>query len=176
MVLERKVGPVKADVKIGLVSNDNEKVISAIHTLQEELDSIKGIKSASNSLKFGIDEIKLKVNAYGEQLGIDEAFIGSYLSNMYLSKKKTVTFDATDMLDVKIESLNKDDYNSFKNLEIPLKDGTFIALHQVVDFKVIKGFEQLLKDNAEKNFYVFANVDPDIITATEVIEKNSTKT
>ncbi len=170
-VLEKKVGPIKADVKIGLVSDDNEKIISSVERLQKELDSIEGIKSASNSLKFGIDEIKLKVNAYGEQLGIDETFIGAYLSNMYLSKKKGVTFDATDMLDIKIESLHKDDFETFKNLEIPLKDGTFIALNQVVEFKIIKGFEQLLKDNAEKNFYVFANVDPNIITATEVVEK-----
>ncbi len=169
-VLERKVGPIKADIKVGLVSDDNEKIIAAVESLQYELENIKGVKSASNSLKFGIDEIKLKINAYGEQLGIDETFIGSYLSNMYLSKKKGVTFDATDMLDIKIESLHKDDFESFKNLEIPLEDGTFIALHQIVDFKVIKGFEQLLKDNAEKNFYVFGNVDPNIITATEVVE------
>jgi multidrug efflux pump subunit AcrB len=170
-VLEKKVGPVKADVKIGLVSKDNEKIISSINLLQKELSSIKGVKAASNSLKFGIDEIKLKVNSYGEQLGVDEAFIGSYLSNMYLSKKKGVTFDATSMLDIKIQSLNKDDFDSFKNLEIPLSDGTFVALNQIVEFNIIKGFEQLLKDNAEKNFYIFANVDPDIITAGEVVEK-----
>ncbi len=170
-VLERKVGPIKADVKIGLVSNDNEKIISSINLLQKELTNIKGVKNTSNSLKFGLDEIKLKVNSYGEQLGIDEAFIGSYLSNMYLSKKKGVTFDATSMLDIKIQSLNKDDFDSFKNLEIPLSNGTFVALNQIVEFNIIKGFEQLLKDNAEKNFYIFANVDPDIITAGEVVEK-----
>ncbi len=171
VVLEKRVGPVKADVKIGLVSNDNEKVINGIETLQKELEGIKGIKSVSNSLKFGVDEIKLKINSYGEQLGLDEAFIGSYLSNMYLSKKKGVTFDATSMLDIKIKSLNKDDFENFKTIEIPLNDGTFIALNQVVEFKIIKGFEQLIKDNAEKNFYIFANVDPEIITASEVIEK-----
>ena len=171
VVLEKKVGPVKADIKIGLVADDNESIINGIELLQKELESINGIKSASNSLKFGVDEIKLKVNSYGEQLGIDEAFIGSYLSNMYLSKKKGVTFDATDMLDIKIESLNKDDFENFKNLEIPLNDGTFIALNQIVDFNVIRGFEQLVKDDAEKNFYVFANVDPDIITASEAVEK-----
>jgi len=170
-ILERKVGPVKADIKIGLVSNDNEKIISSIETLQKQIEKMKGIKSSSNSLKFGIDEIKIKVNSYGEQLGLDEAFIGSYLSNMYLSKKKGVTFDEIEMLDIKIESINKDDFENFKNLEIPLSDGTFIALNQVADFNVIKGFEQLIKDNAEKNFYIFANVDPDIITATEVLEK-----
>jgi len=171
VVLERKVGPIKADIKIGLVSNNNEKIISSIHMLEDELRTIKGIKSLSNSLKFGIDEIKLKVNAYGEQLGLDESTIGTFLSNMYLSKKKAVSFDDTEMLDIKIESINKDDYESFKNMEIPLDDGTFVALNQVTDFKIIKGFEQLIKDNAERNFYVFANVNPEIVTANEVIEK-----
>ena len=171
VVLERRVGPVKTDIQVGFVSNDNSKIIENIEKLENELKAIKGIKAISNSLKFGIDEIKLKVNSYGEKLGIDEAFIGSYLSNMYLSKKKTVTFDETSMLDVKIESLNKDNFEDFKNLEIPLNDGTFIALDQIVDFNLIRGFEQLVKDNGEKNFYVYANVDPDVITATETLEK-----
>jgi multidrug efflux pump subunit AcrB len=171
VVLERRVGPVKADIKIGLVSNNNEKIISAVNTLEKELKSMKGIKSLSNSLKFGVDEIKLKVNAYGEQLGLDEATIGSFLSNMYLSKKKAVSFDETDMLDIKIESVNKDDYENFKTMEVPLDNGTFVTLNQVVDFKIIKSFEQLVKDNAERNFYVFANVNPDILTANEVLKK-----
>lgn len=171
VVLERKVGPIKADIKIGVVSNNNEKVINAVNLLQEEIGKMKGIKSLSNSLKFGVDEIKLKVNTYGEQLGLDEATIGSFLSNMYLSKKKAVSFDDTDMLDIKIESINKDNFENFKTMEIPLSDGTFVSLDQVVDFKVIKSFEQLVKDYAERNFYVFANVNPDIITANEVLEK-----
>ena len=171
VVLERRVGPVKTDVQVGLVSNDNEKIISGIDMLQKELKNTKGVKTVSNSVKFGIDEIKLKVNSYGEKLGIDEAFIGSYLSNMYLSKKKGVTFDETSMLDIKIESLNKDSFEGFKNLEIPLSDGTFIALNQIVDFKIIRGFEQLVKDDGEKNFYVYANVDTEIITAGEALEK-----
>ena len=171
VVLERRVGPVKTDVQVGLVSNDNEKIISGIDMLQKELENTKGVKTVSNSVKFGIDEIKLKVNSYGEKLGIDEAFIGSYLSNMYLSKKKGVTFDETSMLDIKIESLNKDSFEGFKNLEIPLSDGTFIALNQIVDFKIIRGFEQLVKDDGEKNFYVYANVDTEIITAGEALEK-----
>ncbi|QKJ22109.1 efflux RND transporter permease subunit [Poseidonibacter lekithochrous] len=170
-VLERKVGPVKADVKIGLISHDNQKIIKAIEKLQVEIEAIEGIKSVSNSLKFGIDEIKIKVNSYGEQLGITESFIGSYLSNLYLLKKKTVTFDEKEMLDVKVQSINKDDFQSFKNTQIPLSDGTFVSLEQIVDLNSIRGFEQLLKDQGEKNFYIFANVDPDIVTSSEVLVK-----
>lgn len=170
-VLEKKVGPIKADIKIGIVTQDNQKAINAVQKLDNELKKIEGIKSASNSLKFGIDEIKIKVNPYGEQLGLTESFIGNYLSNLYLLKKKAVSFDEKEMLDIKIKSQNKDDYESFKNTKIPLTNGSFVTLYEVVELNTLRAFEQLLKDEGIKNFYVFANVNPDIITSSEVIKK-----
>jgi len=170
-VLERKVGPIKADVKIGLVSSDDKKIIESMDKLMKSIEAIDGIKSLANSVKFGVDEIKLKVNSYGQQLGVTEASIGSYLSNMYLSKKKSVSFDVKEMLDIKIQSLNKDDFENFKNTPIPLSDGTIVSLSDVCDFTIKKSFEQLIKDNGDKNFYVYANVDPKIVTSSEVIEK-----
>lgn len=170
-VLERKVGPIKSDIKIGIVTADNQKAIHAVLLLDKELQQIKGIKSSANSLKFGIDEIKVKVNSYGATLGITESFIGSYLSNLYLLKKKAVSFDEKEMLDIKIQSQSKDSFESLKNTLIPLDDGTFVALNQIVELNTIRAFEQLLKDNGIKNFYVFANVNPDVITASEVLNQ-----
>ena len=169
-VLERKVGPIKADIKIGLVSDNDNKIVTSLEKLTKELQSIEGTKSVANSAKFGIDEIKLKVNSYGEQLGITESSIGTYLSNLYLTKKKSVSFDVKDMLDIKIESLNKDDFENFKNTPIPINNGT-VRLNEICDFIIKKSFEQLTKDNGEKNFYIYANVDTKIITSTEVMEK-----
>lgn len=168
-ILERKVGPIKSDVQIGIVTQDNQKAIAAVERLDAKLKSITGIKSASNSLKFGIDEIKVKVNSYGEQLGITESFIGNYLSNLYLLKKKAVSFDEKEMLDIKIKSQNKDDFEAFKNTKVPLSNGSFVSLYEVVELNTLRAFEQLLKDDGIKNFYVFANVNPDIITAEEVL-------
>jgi len=169
-VLERKVGPIKADIKIGLVSDDDDKIINSLEKLTEKLKSIKGTKSVANSAKFGIDEIKLKVNSYGEQLGITESSIGTYLSNLYLTKKKSVSFDVKDMLDIKIELLNKDNFETFKNTPIPINNET-VRLNEICDFIIKKSFEQLTKDNGEKNFYIYANVDTKIITSTEVMEE-----
>lgn len=170
-VLERKVGPIKSDIKIGIVTADNQKAIHAVLLLDKELQQIKGIKSSANSLKFGIDEIKVKVNSYGAALGITESFIGSYLSNLYLLKKKAVSFDEKEMLDIKIQSQSKDSFESLKNTLIPLDNGTFVALNQIVELNTIRAFEQLLKDDGIKNFYVFANVNPDVITASEALKQ-----
>lgn len=169
-ILERKVGPIKADVKVGLISHDNQLIIKSIEELDKKLQAIKGIKSSSNSLNFGVDEIKLKVNNYGEQLGLTESYIGSYLSNLYLLKKKAVSFDDKEMLDIKIQSVNKDDFQSFRKTPIPLSDGTTIALDQIAQLNTIRTFEQLLKEDGDKNFYIYANVDPSIVTASEVLE------
>jgi len=170
-VVEKKVGPIKADIKIGLISNNYHKVVSALYKIKEALQSVKGVKSVADSANIGVDEIKLKVTAYGERKGVDEGYIGSFLSNMYLLKKKTVAFDEKEMLDIKIKSSYKDDFDNFKNLEIPLKDGTIARLNEVCEFKVVKSFEKLTKDEGEINFYIFANVNNKIITATEVIEQ-----
>lgn len=170
-VLERKVGPIKADIKIGLVSNDNKKMISSIEKLTQRIESIDGTKSVAHSAKFGIDEIKLKVNSYGAKLGLTESSVGQYLSNLYLTKKISVSFDAKEMLDIKIESFNKDNFNDFKNSEIPIDGNLKVRLSEVCDFVVQKSFEQLTKDNGEKNFYVYANVDTKIITSSEVLDQ-----
>jgi len=169
-VLEKKVGPIKADVKIGLVSNNNKLIMKSMTKLVSAIESIDGVKSVENSVRFGVDEIKLKVNNYGETLGLTEASIGSYLSNMYLERKKGVSFDEKDMLDIKIQSLYKNDYESFITSEIPLKNGSIVRLNEVCEFKIEKSFEQLIKDNGEKNFYVYANVNPKKITSSEVVE------
>ncbi|MEA3384301.1 MAG: efflux RND transporter permease subunit [Campylobacterota bacterium] len=171
VVLERKVGPIKADIKIGLISSSDKKIINAMEKLTHEINSYDGIKSLGNSVKFGVDEIKIKVNSYGQSLGISEASIGRHLSNMYLSKTISVAFDAKDMLDIKIQSLDKNDFESFKNTPITLGDGTNISLSEVCEFSTKKSFEQLIKDNGDKNFYIYANVDPKIITSSEVLEQ-----
>ncbi|MCK5110444.1 MAG: efflux RND transporter permease subunit [Arcobacteraceae bacterium] len=173
-ILEKKVGPIKSDIKIGLVSQNNEKIVKYIDKLTKELENIKGIKTISNTVKFGVDEIKLKVNANGESLGVDEAYIGQYLSNMYMLKKLSVSFDNSNMLDIKIQSKHKDDFENFKYSEILLKDGTVVRLNEICEFNIKKSLEKLIKDDGETNFYVFANVNPDIITANEVLEKIQT--
>ena len=171
VVLERKVGPVKSDIQIGLVSANSQKVVEAIEKLSKELESYQGIKNLGNSVKFGIDEIKLKVNPYGAKLGLDEATIGSYLSKLYMLKKTSTSFDATKLLDIKIQSINKDDFESFRNTQIPLKDGTYVRLSEVCDFVVNQSLEQLVKDGGEINFYIYANVDPNVLTASEALER-----
>ncbi|QFR43845.1 efflux RND transporter permease subunit [Sulfurimonas xiamenensis] len=172
MVVENKMGNTKADIRIGVVSDDYQKAIKAVRTIEDSFSKIEGIEYFGDNIKVGTDEIKLKLNSYGEELGITEKLLGNYISKLYLSLKIATIYDGKELLDVKVKSLNfEDDLESFKRLEIPLPNNTFVKLEDICEFEKITALEMLVKDDGHTNFYVFANVDSSKITATEVLEK-----
>jgi len=170
-IVERKVGPIKSDLKIGLVSDDNQKVMHYAEELKKALHNIKGIISVNDAMNYGIDEIKLQINSYGESLGLSEQKLGILLSNFYLERKIGFAFDNNNLLELKIRSVHKDSLDTLKNFQIKLDNNQYVTLNKVVNFNTIKSFEKIIKDNGEKNFYIYANVDSTKITATETLEQ-----
>lgn len=169
-IVERKVGPIKSDIKIGLISNDDIKVMAAMKKLKEKLHTIDGMTTITDGIKYGVDEIKLRVNNYGESLGVSEQSLGMLLSSSYLEKKSSLSFDSDNLLEIKIRSKDKDSYQALRNYELSLESGEKVLLKEVVYFEKKKSFEKIVKDFGEKNFYLYANVDTKKITATEVLE------
>lgn len=170
-VIEEKVGPIKSDIKIGLIGDDIVLIKKYIDKFKTTLKNIQGIVSINDGVKYGVDEIKLEVNDYGESLGLNERKLGLILSDMYLERKINLTFDENDILEIKIKSNQKDSIEAFKNKEISIDNKTSVLLKDVAEFKTIKSFEKIIKSFGEKNFYIYANVDPKIITANETLEK-----
>jgi len=170
-IVERKVGPIKSDLKIGLVSSDNQKIMHYNKEIKEALKSIEGVVSVNDSMNFGIDEIKLQINSYGESLGLNEQKIGMLLSNLYLERRMGFAFDSNELLELKIRSIQKNSLDTLKKFQIKLNDKTFVRLKDVVNFNTVKSFEKIIKDSGEANFYVYANVDSKKITATDTLSK-----
>ncbi len=170
-IAQRRAGPVKTDVKIGIISNDTLKTKEAIKKIEGALSKLNGIKTLSDNAHEGIDEIKIKVNKYGESLGLSERVIGATLSNYFLDKKISTALDDKDLLDIKVQSVAKDEIKRLKNMKIDIGNGKMIALNEVVDFIINKSFERVSKDFGQKTFYIYANVNPKQLTANEAIEK-----
>jgi multidrug efflux pump subunit AcrB len=168
---EEKVGGLQPDIEIGLSTNDTPKVIEAMNELKKTLLNIKGVTSSDDSVKYGVDEIKLKVNSYGESLGVDEQSLGQLLSSFYLDKKISTSFDENHLLEIRVHSDKRDSLNDFKNFELDLGENGLVSLKDVVDFKIVKSFETIIKDFGKKRFYIYANLDNKIITSSEVIKQ-----
>ena len=173
-IVERKVGPIKSDLKIGLVAEDNQKVMLYTKKIKDALQKVEGVTSVNDSMNFGVDEIKLQVNSYGESLGLNEKKLGVLLSSFYLERRIGFSFDSTNLLELKIRSTQKDSLNALKNFQIKLDNNNFVSLKDIVKFNIIKSFEKIIKDSGEKNFYVYANVNSKKTTATETLLKIDT--
>jgi multidrug efflux pump subunit AcrB len=170
MVLETGMKNTKADIMIGVVSDDYQKAMRAIREIEEVFGGLSGITHFGNTIKLGPKEIKLKINSYGESLGITEEYIGAYISKLFLSMKIGTIFDDKELIDVKVKSVNyQDDLNSFKNLEIPLNNNILVVLKDVCEFRTIESLERLVKDDGETTFHFYANIDPSQTTAGEVL-------
>jgi multidrug efflux pump subunit AcrB len=169
-IAERKVGPIKSDIKIGIISNDDGKIMQYVTEVRKRLEKISGVLTPTDSLSHGVDELKLKLNAYGESLGLDERKLGLLLSGLYLERKVALAFDSEHLLELRVRRKQKDSLDALKNTEITLAGGTHVQLKDVVTFHTIRSFEKVIKDNGVKNFYVYANVDSKVITASEVLQ------
>ncbi len=161
----------RSDIQIGLSSNDNSIMLETLNALNAKMKNDDLIRSSFISSSMGIDELKISLNSYGESLGLTEADIGRFLSNYYLAKKVNLVFEKNDILDVRIQSMAKNNLDSLKYQNIPLNDGRMVNLKDVVNFKTIQSFEEIIKTKGERIFYLYANVDSDKSTASEVLEK-----
>ncbi|WP_457606067.1 efflux RND transporter permease subunit [Nitratifractor sp.] len=170
-VLERRMGHSKADIRIGVISDDYQQAISAVRQIEGALAKEKGVKFFGDNIKFGIEEIKIGINAYGKRLGVTRRYLGEYLSRLYLPGKVGVVYNGKELLDIKLRSINKDDYEAFKNLRIRLRDGTVVSLGEIATLKKVPSLERLVKDDGATTFYLFANVDPAVATDGEILER-----
>ncbi len=170
-VAERRAGPVKTDVKIGIISNDTVKTKEAIRKIESGLSKLDGIKTLTDNAHEGIDEIKIKINKYGQELGLSEKSIGQILSDFFLEKKIAVALDDKNLLDIEVQSIGKDDIQRLKDMDIPLGNGKMVALKDVSDFIINKSFERVSKEFGKRTFYIYANVNPSKLTANEAIDK-----
>ena len=58
-------------------------------------------------------------------------------------------------------------------MEIPIKNNMLVKLKDICEFEKIESLERLVKDDGYTNFYVFANVNPSVITSSEVMDRIS---
>lgn len=171
MVLERRMGASKSDIRIGIVTDDYQKGLNSIHLLEEKTRAIQGTKNIGNNIKFSMDEIQFTINDYGKSLGISEKYLGKYLGNIYLERDVTDIYESQKIYEMKVKSYYANDYDYFKNLPVILDNGSQVLLHEICELKTTRSLAKLIKDNGITTFYFFANVDNDIITSSEVLEQ-----
>ena len=143
-IYQKRIGS-KVDIEIAILSNNGD-ILKVINNLSEEIIKIDGVSSISNNGKIGTDQMTLKINKYGESLGLNETILSENLSNLYLLNKKGSFSYNKELLDIKIEDINKNNIQNLKNSLIKIGD-KIVSLGDVVDFVLSKQLQTIDKYN-----------------------------
>lgn len=168
----QQTGLVGHDIEIGFAFTDENKVIEVLHKVEERLSSIDGVEDISDNANEGERELKLRVNEYGQSLGMSEGYVTNVLRGAFLKAEYAKMFNAKGLIRVRIEDAYKQDSSAIGNFKITTPDGSqIVRLSDVCDFYYQKSFVKIFKDNGEKVRSVFARVESEKIVSAEVMEK-----
>ena len=170
-VTEDKPGLIRSDIQINLSGINDAELEDAIKKLEKKLSTIKGVSNYSDNIRYGKIEYKIKVNSYGERLGLSEAGIAKILSDYFLEGRKSTTFNDRGVMEIKTEDLYKDTTRTLFDFSVDLGDGRFVKLTDVADILTIRDYEKIDKLNGDIVKTVFANVDKRKITPEEILSK-----
>ncbi|MEA3227701.1 MAG: efflux RND transporter permease subunit, partial [Campylobacterota bacterium] len=168
-VMERRPGLIKSDIQINLLGGDPLSLDKAIKELEQKMQTIEGIANFSDNIRYGKMEYKIKLNQYGESLGLSEVAVSRVLSRYFLDSRQATTFNNQGVMEIKTKALSKDNIQTLLNFNISLKDGRYVTLKDVADITKIRDYEKINKLNGDTVKTVFANVDKHSITPEEVL-------
>lgn len=171
-VYVQQAGVVNNDIDIGFEHKDRGKILEVLKRVEKELDTIKGVEDIFNNANEGERELKLRVNEYGQQLGMSEGYITSALRGSFLKSEYAKMFNSEGLVRVKIEDIYKKDSKALKNFQITVPNTMQkVALKDVCDFTYQKSFVKIFKEDGSRMRSVFARVETKFITAVEVMQK-----
>ena len=168
-VLEDKAGLIRSDIQINLSGSNDAALESAIKRLSGEISVIDGIANYSDNIRYGKMEYKIKINSYGESLGLSEASVARVLSDYFLEKRQSTTFNERGVMEIKTEDIAKDKTKTLLNFNIALKDGRYVKLTDIADIVKIQDYEKINKLDGSIVKTLFAKVDKRKITPEEIL-------
>jgi len=170
-VLEQRPGLIKNDIQINLSGKDGDNIYEAMLEIEEKLSTIPFVKDVGNNAQLGKMEYKLRINAYGEQLGLSEVSIAQTLSGYFLDSRKAMTFNENGVMEIRTKSSEKDSEKTLMGFILPTADGSFVKLTDVVDIKKLRAYEKIEKRDGNTVKTVYANIDKKKTTALDVLKE-----
>ena len=169
-VIKDRLGIVRTDIAIKLSSENTALLLKNIKKLKESLAQIKGTKDIADNTNLGEPEYKFTLNSYAHSLGLTDKEIAKQISSLFMETEQTNTYNNNGVIKINTKSLYKDDLSELKHLLINI-DNKKVELKQLVDFTIEQNFAKLEKEDGLILKKVYANIDPRVTSANEVLKE-----
>ena len=170
-VIVPQAGIVKSDIEISF-AGPSEKVAEALKSVESELAKIDGVENIHDDAKKGEDELKLRVNRYGQQLGFTEGVLTKAMQPFFLKGEFGKMFNEEGLVRIRLEDERKDLFETLKRFELQVPGRTeWVKLTDIVEFERKESFAKIFKVDGERVSTVYASLDKKKITSSEVMER-----
>ncbi|ADV46692.1 efflux RND transporter permease subunit [Nitratifractor salsuginis] len=167
-----QAGIVGHDIEIGLSADKDKKAIAALRKLEKKLASIPGVLDIADNAKEGPQELKLRVNDYGQKLGFNEGNLVEALRGLFLEAEMDKMFDKKGLVRIRLEAKGKDRNFDIAHLRLNTPDGQHsVLLKEITDFVYKRSMLKIYKENGERVWTVTALTDKKRILPSEVMER-----
>ncbi|HHH72732.1 MAG TPA: efflux RND transporter permease subunit, partial [Sulfuricurvum sp.] len=156
--------------EIALSGKDDAALAEGVHRLEAALAKVDGVNNIADDADLGERELKLRVNAYGYDLGLNEAEISRQLRAHFLKGEYGKMFNDSGLVRIRIESITKDDPSSLEAFRVTLPQSTqTVALSEVAEFIYTQGYVTIEKEDGTRIRSVFGSLDKEKRTSSEVM-------
>jgi multidrug efflux pump subunit AcrB len=169
-IFAQQTGMVGNDIEIGFAHSDSKKIAYALKLIEDNLSTIKGVKDVGTDATQGERELKLRVNEYGQSLGLSEGYITKALRGLFFKAEYAKMFNDEGLLRVKIEDIFKDKHETIERFKLTTPSGSVVILKEVCDFYYQKSLVRLLKEDGMKVSSVYARVDKKTTLSVDVMK------
>ena len=167
-VIVPQAGIVKSDIVIGIAGKNQKEILWAVKLLENKMHTIKGVYNIHDDAELGAYEIKLKINPYGEKLGLNEGNIYNVLRAFFGEGEYAKTFDKDGIVEIVLEDMNKNKIKELENFRINvLNTNEYVILKKVVSFKITRSFKKIHKYNGIAAKSVYASLNKKILTVSD---------
>ena len=170
-IYAQQTGMVGNDIEIGFSDENQSKVLETLAKVEKKLATIKGVHDIGDNATEGERELKLRVNEYGQSLGLNESYISQILRGSFFKAEYSKMFNQEGLLRVKLEDKYKDKKGTLSNFKLTTPDGKVVALKEVCDFIYQKSFVRIFKENGVRVNSLYGAVDKSVIVPQEVMKK-----
>ena len=170
-VMEDKAGLIRSDIQINLSGSNDALLEKGVKKLEKKISTIKGVSNYSDNIRYGKMEYKIRINSYGESLGLSEVGVAKMLSGYFLEKKQSTTFNEKGVMEIKTQDSKKDKVQSLLDFNIAIGDGRFVKLTDIAEIIKIRDYEKINKLNGNIVKTLYANVDKRHITPEEILSQ-----
>jgi multidrug efflux pump subunit AcrB len=170
-ILRPQGGPAGADIEVGVVGEDVDRLLHHAKRLRDYLRQVPGVYDVRQDLDVGKLEYQYSLNERGRELGLNQQQLADAVRTGFLGLEAVQVTWGDERIPVRViydEKVRR--ISSLDNLPITLDDGRIVYLGDVADISPGRGLNTIQRRDTQRLAIVTAEVDDRETTALQVTE------